>query len=135
MQRKLVMRSSVDVRSSAGSGDADAIAPNTAQFAVKQVVGSTKTITVADQLHLSRFAGDTGGHYYHHRRPQRAGDHYPGGNCPVLTSRTAVRQPILGTVGVSRHAKPVKHPSSTWSLCATLPDRSTSKRRCVPAID
>ena len=26
-----------------------------AQFAVKQVVGSTKTITVADQLHLSRF--------------------------------------------------------------------------------
>jgi hypothetical protein len=37
-------------------------APNTAQFAVKQVVGgSTKTITVADQLHLSRFAGDIGG--------------------------------------------------------------------------
>ena len=54
--RKLVMRSSVDVRSSAGSGDADASAPNAAQFAVKQVVGSTKTITVADQLHLSRFA-------------------------------------------------------------------------------
>ena len=39
-------------------GDADASAPNTAQFAVKQVVGSTRTITVADQLHLSRFAGD-----------------------------------------------------------------------------
>ena len=50
-------------RSSAGSGDADAIAPDTAQFAVKQVVGSTKTITVADQLHLSRFAGDISGHY------------------------------------------------------------------------
>jgi len=27
------------------------------------VVGSTKTITVADQLHLSRFAGDIGGHF------------------------------------------------------------------------
>jgi hypothetical protein len=40
----------------AGSGAADASAPKTAQFAVKQVVGSTKTITVADQLHLSRFA-------------------------------------------------------------------------------
>ena len=52
------MRSSVDVRSSAGSGDADATGPNTAQFAIKQVGGSTKAITVADQLHLSRFAGD-----------------------------------------------------------------------------
>jgi hypothetical protein len=50
-------------RSSAGSGDADASAPNTAQCAVSQVVGSTKTITVADQLHLSRFAGDIRGHY------------------------------------------------------------------------
>ena len=50
-------------RSSAGSGDADASAPNTAQFAVKQVVDSTKTITVADQLHLSRFAGEIRGHY------------------------------------------------------------------------
>jgi len=50
-------------RSSAGSGDAAASAPNTALFAVKQLVGSTKTITVADQLHLSRFAGDIGGHF------------------------------------------------------------------------
>jgi hypothetical protein len=64
MQRKLVMRSSVDVRSSAGSGDADATGPNTAQFAFNQVVGSTKMITVADQLHLSRFAGDIIGCYY-----------------------------------------------------------------------
>ena len=32
-------------------------------IAVKQVVGSTKTITVADQLHLSRFAGDIRGRY------------------------------------------------------------------------
>jgi hypothetical protein len=64
MQRKLVMRSSVDVRSSAGSGDADATGPNTAQFAFNQVVGSTKMITVADQLHLSRFAGDIIGCYH-----------------------------------------------------------------------
>jgi len=28
------------------------------------VVDSTKTITVADQLHLSRFAGEIRGHYY-----------------------------------------------------------------------
>lgn len=31
---------------------------NTAQSAVTQLVGSTKTIMVADQLHLSWFAGD-----------------------------------------------------------------------------
>ena len=55
-------------RSSAGSGDVDASAPSAAQFAVKQVVGSTKAITVADQLHLSRFAGDIRGHY-RRRRP------------------------------------------------------------------
>src|SRR6478735_7120833 len=57
-------------RSSAGSGDAAASAPNTALFAVKQLVGSTKTITVADQLHLSRLAGDIRGHY--RRRTSRA---------------------------------------------------------------
>ena len=56
---------------SAGSGDADASAPNTAQFAVKQVVDSTKTITVADQLHLSRFANIIG--CYRRRRRRRRG--------------------------------------------------------------
>jgi hypothetical protein len=38
------------------------------------VVGSTKTITVADQLHLSRFAGDIGGHHHHHHHYYRRVD-------------------------------------------------------------
>ena len=84
-------------RSSAGSGDVDASAPSAAQFAVKQVVGSTKTITLADQLHLSRFANIIGCYRRRRRRRGRA-EEVCGyllsilfGDPSTCTSTTAVR--------------------------------------------
>ncbi|MGY4649691.1 hypothetical protein ACVWWN_003487 [Mycobacterium sp. URHB0021] len=61
---KTANRSAVAWRSSTGSGDADTTGPNTTQVTFKAGGASmTNTITVADQLHLSRFAGNIIGCY------------------------------------------------------------------------